>query len=90
MKMGCFKDDRKNMIVFLTMVKIPFHDMEVIGRCHTSNSSMHMLNCVVFLLCFFSDMKKAHALLCFLSIQFHIFLQILGDISFSLTSSVKC
>lgn len=72
------------------MVKIPFHDLEVIGRCHTSNSNMHMLKCVVFLLYSFPDMKKAHALLCFLSIHCHIFLKTLGDISFSLTPSVKC
>lgn len=46
---------------FLTMLKIPFHDMEVIGRCHVSISSVHMLKCVIFLLYFFSDViEKMH------------------------------
>lgn len=74
---------------FLTMLKIPFHDMEVIGRCHVSISSVHMLKCVIFLLYFFSDMIEKCTIM-FFSIGFHIFLQTLGNISFSLTSSVKC
>lgn len=33
---------------FLTMVKIPFHDTEVIGRCYMSISSMHMLKLTLY------------------------------------------
>lgn len=51
--------------------------------------SIHMLKYVVFLLYFFSDMIEKHALLCFF-LYLSILLQTLGDISFSLTCSVKC
>lgn len=60
-----FQRWQKEHVCFLTMVKIPFHDIQVIGRCHMSICSIHMLKYVVFSLYFFSDMIEKHALLCF-------------------------